>query len=91
MFGVDKIDAEAAMLEMGMDLRAHRIARGMTQEQVAHLAQVAVQTYSSLERGSSPSGGIANPTIGTLIRIFGALSITAPRISEFARTAEIAT
>jgi transcriptional regulator with XRE-family HTH domain len=81
--GVERITVHAAMLAMGEDLRAQRIARGMTQEEVAFLAEVAVHTYSSLERGYSAAGGVANPTIATLIRILDALGIAAPRIREF--------
>lgn len=71
------------MWEVGEDLRAHRLERGMTQEQVALRAGISVQTYSCLERGCSPSGGVANPTMATLIRILDALEIEAPPIREF--------
>lgn len=64
------------------DLRIVRHAAGMTQEQVALAADISVHTYSSLERGQSPSGAEANPTIDTVLRILEALRIEIPRISH---------
>ncbi len=81
--GFERPTTGAVMVEMGEDLRKQPESRGLTQEQVAHSAEIAVHTYSSLERGLSPSGGVANPTIDTLRRVLHALGIRAPRVREF--------
>ncbi|MFB8191350.1 helix-turn-helix domain-containing protein [Microbacterium sp. NPDC055988] len=59
-----------------------RTARGLSQEQVAHAANLSTYTYSCLERGVSPSGGPANPTLETLLRTFDALQIVPPSLID---------
>ncbi len=56
-------------------IRHKRAALGMSQEQVAHQAGLSVYAYSSLERGRSPSGGDANPTLDTVLRALSALGM----------------
>lgn len=55
------------MLRFGAAIRDARAELGMSQEEVAYAAGVAVSTYARLERPSSAA--TANPTVGTLARI----------------------
>lgn len=66
----------------GMRLRNLRARRGLSQEQVAHKAGLAVQTYSCLERGTTPAGGYANPTLETILRVLQVLEVEPPSLSE---------
>ncbi|MFT4211208.1 MAG: helix-turn-helix transcriptional regulator [Microbacterium sp.] len=45
-----------------------RARRGLSQEQVAHAAGIAVVTYRELEHGHSNGGESSNPTLETLTR-----------------------
>ncbi|WP_367575767.1 helix-turn-helix domain-containing protein [Microbacterium algihabitans] len=56
-------------------LRTTRTMHGLSQEDVAFKAGLAVVTYGSLERGQSRNGGFANPTLDTFLRVFDALSV----------------
>lgn len=71
--------------ELARIIRSARLARGMSQEQVALDAGIALYTYSCLERGIATSGDAANPTLDTVLRVFGALDLDlgpqAPRSS----------
>lgn len=53
------------------ELRLARHALGLSQEEVAHAAGLAVSTYARLERRSTPS----NPTLTTLLRVCGVLGV----------------
>ncbi|WP_363331408.1 helix-turn-helix transcriptional regulator [Microbacterium sp. 69-10] len=64
-----------AVMRFGVRLRSIRQRRGLSQEQVAHDAGIAVQTYSCLERGIAPGGGYANPTLETILRVLHALGV----------------
>lgn len=66
--------------QLGEALRAIRIQRGLTQEEVALEAGIAVFTYGNLERGRSRSG-VENPTLDTLLRVFRALDVEPPRLT----------
>jgi len=71
-----------AVRSLGVTLRALRRGKGLSQEQVAYAAQLSVYSYGCLERGRAPSGGIANPTMDTLLRVFTALDIELPRLPD---------
>ncbi|MFB9644980.1 helix-turn-helix domain-containing protein [Microbacterium terregens] len=60
-------DEEAAAFSLAQWLRGVRDRRGMSQESVAHSADLAVSTYSRLER-STLSKKTANPTLATFVR-----------------------
>lgn len=55
---------------LGTNVRQLREARGLTQAQVARLAQVPRATWTNLESGAS------NPTLTVLLRVATALSVT---------------
>ncbi|MDQ1129425.1 helix-turn-helix domain-containing protein [Microbacterium sp. SORGH_AS_0888] len=56
-------------------LRQARMARGMSQEEVANAARISVFAYGCLERGRGTAGGDANPTLDTVVRVFAVLGI----------------
>ncbi|MDZ8202728.1 helix-turn-helix transcriptional regulator [Microbacterium sp. SSW1-59] len=80
--GEDHINTDDRARELGVALRRVRRRRGQSQEQVALNAGISTHTYGCLERGKSPSGGSANPTFGTLIRVFEALGIDPPSLGN---------
>lgn len=57
-------------------LRALRKERGLTQNQLAHAAGIARNHYQLLEAGKSASGGVANPTLATMLAVSTALGIS---------------
>lgn len=61
--------------EIGELLRAARVARGLSQEEVAEAANLATFTYASLERGHTLPGIDINPTLDTLIRAATVLEV----------------
>ena len=65
-----------AVANLGAGLRTIRTGRGLSQEQLAQAAGIAVLTYGNLERGRSPAG-VENPTLDTLLRVFHALELDA--------------
>lgn len=60
---------------VGSAIRNARHAQGLSQEQVAHLAGIAVATYSCLEYGSYRPGKTPNPTLATLARVLSVLDL----------------
>jgi transcriptional regulator with XRE-family HTH domain len=74
----EALDRKGTAVTIGRIMRTLRESRGLSQEAVAFQAGISVQAYSCLERGQTPSGGVANPTLDTLLRIFTALEIQPP-------------
>jgi DNA-binding XRE family transcriptional regulator len=64
----------SAMADLARLLRRVREENDLAQEEVAHRAEVAVFTYSSLERANT-SKTVPNPTILTVISVFRALGL----------------
>lgn len=71
-----------AALRLGATLRSLRLARNLSQEQLALDAGLSVDTYGSIERGRTPGGGDPNPRIDTLLRIFAALQVSPPKLVQ---------
>jgi transcriptional regulator with XRE-family HTH domain len=65
----DGMEPELAS-RLGRNIRQLREARGLTQEQVAHLAEVPRSTWASLESGA------ANPTLAVLNRVAHVLQVS---------------
>ena len=65
----------AAAQQLLKRLRAHRLARNWTQDEMARRAGMSRATYQNLE------GGYGNPTLSNLMRILGILGFT-DRIAE---------
>jgi XRE family transcriptional regulator, regulator of sulfur utilization len=61
---------------LGVAIRALRLKRGLTQEDLAHAAGVRTATISVLERGRS------NPSWGTVRSIARALNVTVAQIAR---------
>jgi len=60
----------------GPHLRALRIARGLTQAELAERAETNTMFISKLERG------VTTPTIGTLVRLARALECSVTRLVD---------
>lgn len=61
---------------VGLKVRAERLARGLTQEQVAECIDRTVETVSNLERGK------AWPGLETLVQLCETLKIPLPQLFE---------
>ncbi|WP_228452404.1 helix-turn-helix domain-containing protein [Rathayibacter toxicus] len=61
--------------ELGTNLHRARIAKGASQEHIAHAAGLAGYTYQKFEKGESKPGSPANPTLHTLLALCEALEI----------------
>jgi len=60
---------------LGIELQRQRIARGMTQEDLAHRAGVTRTHYQQIERGWWKQGSPANPSVKVLAKLAQALQI----------------
>ncbi|WP_367118314.1 helix-turn-helix transcriptional regulator [uncultured Microbacterium sp.] len=63
------------MTRLAASMRAARERHCISQESAAQLAGVSLHTYAYIERARTPSGGIPNPTIDTILRIRRALRL----------------
>lgn len=61
--------------EIGLRLQRARLAKGMSQESVAHAAGIAGQTYYKFEKGESKPGTPLNPRLRTLLALAQVLEI----------------
>jgi len=66
---------------LGSWLRRARDRRGLSQEAVALAAGLAVTTYARIER-SATADRLANPTLGTFVRLAIALDVTVEELAE---------
>jgi len=60
---------------LAKNLRAARLRKDLSQEEVAAAAQISVNTYARLERENV--GPLPNPTLHTVMRIFSVLDLRA--------------
>ena len=58
---------EKFAVDLGHQLQRARLARGLSQEQVAYRSKLSRFTYQKYERGFSKPGTPANPTLRTLL------------------------
>ncbi|ROQ56101.1 helix-turn-helix protein [Rathayibacter sp. PhB152] len=61
--------------ELGTNLHRARMAKGESQERIAHAAGLAGYTYQKFEKGESKPGSPANPQLKTLFALCEALDI----------------
>ncbi len=61
---------------VGRNLRRYRLAKGVSQEELAHLCELDRTYVSGIERG------VRNPTVVVLERLAGVLGITAACLLE---------
>lgn len=60
---------------VGQRLQVARVAKGLSQERVAHLAGIAGFTYQKFEKGESRPGTPMNPRLTTLIALCQVLDL----------------
>lgn len=60
---------------IGHNLQRARLAKGLSQERVAHLAGIAGFTYQKFEKGESRPGSPLNPRLTTLIALSQVLEV----------------
>lgn len=56
-------------IELGLALQRMRVARGLSQEELAHRAGISAYTYQKYEKGESRPGTPANPRLSTLLQL----------------------
>jgi len=61
--------------ELGVNLQRARLAKGLSQERVAHLAGIAGFTYQKFEKGESRPGTPMNPQLLTLVSLSQVLDV----------------
>jgi len=59
--------------EVGRNLHKLRVAKGMSQEDLAYAAGLSRYTYQKFEKGDSRPGAPANPQLRTIVALAGAL------------------
>ncbi len=60
---------------IGLALQRRRVAAGLSQERLAHLAGISTYTYQKFEKGESKPGTPLNPRLFTLLSLAEALDI----------------
>ena len=61
--------------QLGLRLQRARIAKGLSQEALAHAAGISTYTYQKFETGESRPGTPMNPRLRTLIALAAALGV----------------
>lgn len=74
------------MLELSRYLSALRRVKGLSQEEAAHRAGVAVPTYQRLESFSRAGSGASNPQIGTVMRALRAHGVDGKVVTAISQT-----
>lgn len=67
---------------LGYRLRDLRRERGLSQESVAHQANIALYTYQKYERGESKPGSPMNPTYHTLLSLAWVFDLSVTELLE---------
>jgi transcriptional regulator with XRE-family HTH domain len=79
MKGMSSRDPDPSLADfaalVGRRLQAARVAKGLSQERVAHLAGIAGFTYQKFEKGESRPGTPMNPRLATLIALCQVLDL----------------
>ena len=65
---------DPALVSLGAAIRAARLERGISQEQLAHLSAIDRSNLSSIERGAQ------NPGIVSILRVASAMEMTAAQL-----------
>ena len=60
---------------LGLKLQRARLAKGMSQEAVAHAAGISTFTYQKFEKGESKPGTPMNPRLRTLLALADVLEV----------------
>lgn len=67
---------------LGVKLQRARLAKGMSQEAVAHAAGISTFTYQKFEKGESKPGTPMNPRLRTLLALAEALDVRVGELVE---------
>ncbi len=67
---------------LGLRLQRARLAKGMSQEAVAHAAGISTFTYQKFEKGESKPGTPMNPRLRTLLALAETLDV---RVGELVK------
>ena len=67
---------------LGLKLQRARLAKGMSQEAVAHAAGISTFTYQKFEKGESKPGTPMNPRLRTLLALAEALEVGVGELLE---------
>ena len=67
---------------LGLRLQRARLAKGMSQEAVAHAAGISTFTYQKFEKGESKPGTPMNPRLRTLLALAEALEVGVGELLE---------
>lgn len=70
-------EAKAAYArELGLNLHRLRVARGLSQERLAHMAGISGNTVHFYEKGEARPGAPMNPRLFTLVALAQVLEVT---------------
>lgn len=67
---------------LGLRLQRARLAKGMSQEAVAHAAGISTFSYQKFEKGESKPGTPMNPRLRTLLALAEALDVRVGELVE---------
>lgn len=67
---------------LGLRLQRARLAKGMSQEAVAHAAGISTFTYQKFEKGESKPGTPMNPRLRTLLALAETLDVRVGELVE---------
>ena len=67
---------------LGLRLQRARLAKGMSQEAVAHAAGISTFTYQKFEKGESKPGTPMNPRLRTLLALADVLEVGVGELVE---------
>ncbi|WP_082550740.1 helix-turn-helix domain-containing protein [Pseudorhodoferax sp. Leaf265] len=70
---------DPTLIALGAAIRAARLKRGISQEELAHLSAIDRSYLSSIERG------FQNPGVVSILRMTSAMKMTAAELFEAAR------
>ena len=77
-----KLLDDLARTSLGLRLQRARIAKGLSQEALAHAAGISTYTYQKFEKGESRPGTPMNARLRTLIALAAALAIQVEKLVE---------
>lgn len=74
---MDKLDKNSILINFGKTLRLTRLAKGLTQEQLANELNIEISQISRIERG------VINTSVTTLYAISKVLNISISELFDF--------
>lgn len=77
---------ETFALALGKRVKALRSERGYSQEKVARLAEISLNGYKNIERGTTDKGKLTNPRAFTLLAVANAFDMHLTELLDFSNT-----